>query len=248
MPTAETGQPHRLLQAPDRRDREWRCSKSTISGRICTAAAASTRPSTASASSWIPGEPRRRRRVGQRQIDDRAVHSAAGAAALRPDRRRLDPLRRTGSAREIRAGDAADPRRQHRDHPAGSDDQPQSGVQHRLSDRRIRSACTSAYRESTARQGDREPAARPGSLARGAHAGLSPPVQRRHAPARGGRDRHRVPAQAAHRRRGDDRARRHDPGPVPGPLAHPAAGARISLSCSSPTTSGSSPRCATTSR
>ena len=44
-------------------------------------------------------EPRHRRRVGQRQIDDRAFDPAAGATALRQDRGRLDPLRWAGPAR-----------------------------------------------------------------------------------------------------------------------------------------------------
>ena len=52
-------------------------------------------------------EPRHRRRVRQRQIDDRAVDPAAGAAALCRDRRRLDPLRRRGPAREIRSARCA---------------------------------------------------------------------------------------------------------------------------------------------
>ena len=41
---------------------------------------------------------------------------------------------------------------------------------------------------------------------------LSAPVLRRHAPARDDRDGARLPAEAADRRRADDRARRHDPG------------------------------------
>ncbi len=127
---------------------------------------------------------------------------------------------------EIRARDAARSRRQHRDHPAGPDRQPQSGVQHRLPDRRIGPNSSASVRRSATCPRDRQPAARAGSHARGSREGLSAPVQRRHAPARRGGDRHRMPAQAPDRRRGDDRARYHDPGAIPRPPPHATARAQ----------------------
>ncbi len=56
---------------------------------------------------------------------------------------------------------------------------------------------------------------------------LPAPVQRRDAPARDDRDGAQLRAEPAHRRRADDRARRHDPGPDPGaaaPAPRPSSG------------------------
>jgi hypothetical protein len=58
-----------------------------------------------------------------------------------------------------------------------------------------------------------------GIPARAAAERLPAPVLRRHAPARDDRHGPRLRAQAAHRRRADHRARRHDPGADPRPHA-----------------------------
>ena len=71
---------------------------------------------------------------------------------------------------------------------------------------------------------------------------LPAPAVRRHAAARADRHRARVPAAARHRRRADDRARRHDPGADPRPAARPEGAVRPRRCCSSRTTSASSRR------
>ena len=65
---------------------------------------------------------------------------------------------------------------------------------------------------------------------------------RRHAAARHDRGRAGLPAAARHRRRADDRARRHGPGADPGTAARDEDASSICRCCSSRTTSASSPR------
>ena len=77
-----------------------------------------------------------------------------------------------------------------------------------------------------ARRGDRALPARRHRRSRAARGRLSAPAVGRHAAARDDRDGARVPAGAAHRRRADDRARRHDPGADPRAAGAAAARAR----------------------
>ncbi len=77
--------------------------------------------------------------------------------------------------------------------------------------------------------------------ARGAAALLPARVLRRHAPARDDRDGAVLLAEAADRRRADDRARRDDPGADPRRAARAARARPAPGSSSSPTTSASSP-------
>ena len=70
---------------------------------------------------------------------------------------------------------------------------------------------------------------------------LPPPAVGRHAPARHDRHGPALRAQAPHRRRADDRPRRHDPGPDPRAPPATSQRRRVPRSCSSPTTSASWP-------
>ena len=113
---------------------------------------------------------------------------------------------------------------------------------HRRSDRGDAARARPRDAARRAREGDR--AAR-----RGAHPGpasrvrrLPAPAVRRHAAARADRDGAGVPAVAGHRRRADDRARRHDSGADPRPAARDEGGASTCRCCSSRTTSASSPK------
>ena len=85
-----------------------------------------------------------------------------------------------------------------------------------------------AHEKTQRRGGARTRARRAGagrhSVARRASCRLSAPVLRRHAPARGHRDRAAEPARPRHRRRADDGARRDDPGADP--VRDAEAGAR----------------------
>ena len=145
------------------------------------------------------------------------------------------------SAPERRA--AADPRRRDRDGLPGPDELARPGLPDRRPDRRA------------------DPRPRPRGLARPqamdravelmervgipraarAAALLPARVLRRHAPAGDDRDGAVVLAEAADRRRADDRARRHDPGADPRRAAHSCATRPAPGSSSSPTTSASSP-------
>ena len=98
------------------------------------------------------------RRIGMRQVHDRAV-GAAAAAGGGADRRRLGAARRRGPARPAGGGDARRARAAHRDDLPGARDEPESGAHRRAADRRGAGA---AYRP--ARRGEAQ--ARAGAAAR----------------------------------------------------------------------------------
>ena len=104
-----------------------------------------------------------RRRVGQRQVADRAVDHAAGAAA-RPDQQRRDRLQGPRPAPADGARDAARARRRDRADLPGADDRAQSGLHHRQPDRRDTARARPRDAPDRAREGHR--AARRGAACR----------------------------------------------------------------------------------
>ena len=83
-----------------------------------------------------------------------------------------------------------------------------------------------ATRRDAKAQGDRAAARRAHPESGVARRRLPAPAVRRHAAARADRDGARLPAVARHRRRADDRARRHDSGGDPRPAARDEVGAQ----------------------
>ena len=158
---------------------------------------------------------RRRRRVGLRQVGDRALGDAPDRPA-RPDRGGLaHPLRgpRPRHARGERARE--DPRQRHLDDLPGADDLAEPGVHRGRPDRRGSAAAPEGRPEGGHGPGGRDDAARRHSLAGAARPGLSPPAVRRHAPAGDDRDGAELQPEAADRRRADDGARRDRAGADP---------------------------------
>ena len=124
---------------------------------------------------------------------------------------------------ELGAGDARRARRPHRHDLSGADDQPQPDLHRRIPDRRGPAHPPRPEQVRGARCRGR--AARHGRH-RGARASprsVPPRAFGRSAPARHDRHGDRLPAGAADRRRTDDGARRHHPGPDPRPDQAPAA-------------------------
>ncbi len=124
-----------------------------------------------------------------------------------------------------RASAAASPPRRGDDLP-GADHQPQSLLHDRLPDHRVPAPASRARSQGREEAGDR-------TFRAGRHPGgrepalvLSAPALRRHEPAGDDRDGDRLQPEAPHRRRADDGARRHHPGPDPRPAALAPARAR----------------------
>ena len=136
----------------------------------------------------------------------------------------LGPLRGRRAARAVRRGDAPPPRRQHRDGLPGPVPVAEPDDAHRHADRRGGPRRTRASIAAAARDRALEllklvrlP------VARAAPPRVPAPALGRHAPARRDRDRAGLRAEAADRRRGDDRARRDDAGADHGAAARAAA-------------------------
>ena len=123
-------------------------------------------------------------------------------------------------------GTAQDPRRRHRDDLPGPAVVAQPDAHRGQADRRGGAAAPGRHQGGRLRAGGR--GARPGRHAAGQGAGgrVPAPVLRRHAAARHDRDGAGLRAQAADRRRADDRARRDDPEADPRAHRRPAAAAR----------------------
>ena len=123
--------------------------------------------------------------------------------------------RRARPADPRRARDALGPRPRDRPGPAGADDGAQPRLHRRQPDRRGARGARAGSRPGGARPGHRAAGRgpRPGSAA--PRRRIPAPAVRRPPPARADCRGARLPAQAAHRRRADDRPRRHDPGPDP---------------------------------
>ena len=149
----------------------------------------------------------------------------------------------------VGARDARGARRRDRAHLSGADDGAQPGLHGRRSDRRGAARPRPAPRRREARDRAVEllDAVRiPNPRARVRR--LSASAVGRHAAARDDRDGAGLPPVAGHRRRADDRARRHHPGADPRPAARDEGAPSTCRCCSSPTTSASSPRRPTASR
>ena len=179
-----------------------------------------------------------RRRERLRQERHRAVDPADRRSAG-PDRRGRDPVPAAGAdGGGQRAVDLAklepngqemrvDPRRGDRADLPGADVVVQPGAHASATRSSRRSGCTS--RSASARRAREaiEILRRVGCPAPEQRVDqLRPPAQRRPAPARDDRDGAVLQADAADRRRADDRARRHHPGPDPRADAPAAAGRR----------------------
>ncbi len=166
-------------------------------------------------------EPHRRRRPDARRgrrIRLRQDHAVAGDPAIAAEEgKALRPrdVRRAGPA-AARAGETAQAARPLAGgRVPGPDDLAQSGAHDRHPTDRD-AAGTSGTRRRHRQEAQRRTARRGRhSRARAAAGAISPPALRRHAAARGDRDRAVVRTKAADRRRADHRARRDDPGADP---------------------------------
>ena len=165
----------------------------------------------------VPG-----RRVRQREVGDGALDHAPGAAAG-PHCRRAPPVQGARPAVVRRPRDAEGPGSGNRAHLPGADDRAEPGVHDRQPDRRDAAGPRPRDAAHGAPEGDRAP--RRGERARTAEAGarLSAPAVGRAAAAGAHRDVARLRSRAGHRRRADDRTRRHHPGPDPRPAPVPPA-------------------------
>ena len=164
-----------------------------------------------------------RRRVGLGQERHRPLRHAAHSARERPHRGQHQ-ARGPRSADAARTGDAGSARQRRRHDLPGADDQPQSGADHRLPDRR--GADLSPRHVARGGRGRDYSSAGEGPHSGGevAFPRISASLLRRHAPARDDRHGAGLQAEAADRRRADHRARRHDPGADPGAAQGSAAG------------------------
>ncbi len=169
--------------------------------------------------------PRPRRRVRLRQERDEPRDHPAPPQARRAHRGRARPLRRPGPHQPAGGRGPGDPRRRHRDDLPGPDDQPEPGPADRGADGRDDPGAPEGDEGRGEEARRRAPRDGGDPEAGGAPARLPAPVLRRDAPARDDRHGARPGAQAAHRRRAHDRARRHDPGAGPRPAPEPHDGA-----------------------
>ncbi len=157
------------------------------------------------------GDARPGRRIGLRQVDDRVVDPAPGAAA-RPDRRRTRPLQGARPVDAAGTGDARRARRRNRARLPGADDGAEPGVHRRGPDRRGDARAPPGHADRGPAPGDRTArrGARPRTRAPGAR--LPASALRRNATAGPHRDGACVPAVARHRRRAHDGPRCDHPG------------------------------------
>ncbi|CAA9560553.1 MAG: Oligopeptide transport ATP-binding protein OppD, partial [uncultured Thermomicrobiales bacterium] len=169
---------------------------------------------------------RRRRRVRLRQEHDRALDHAPDPQPAGQDRRRRDQLRRQRRPQDERRAGPVDPRQRDRDDLPGPDDLAQPGADGQPPDQRGAPAPHGDEQGAGPGPDDRAPPNGRHPQRRRAGRPVPAPVLRRHAPARDDRDGALVQPEADHRRRADDRPRRHHPGPDPGPDAGPPDRAR----------------------
>ena len=167
---------------------------------------------------------RPRRRIGLRQVDDRARDPRP------PARRRADfrpgALRGARPPRTRREGAVRRARGPHRRRLPGADDGAEPAAHDRPPDRRdARPASRARARGEARREADAppRPGRHPGPGA--ARRRLSAPALGRAAPARHHRDRARLRAGSPDRRRADDGARRDHPAPDPRPHRRSRRGA-----------------------
>ena len=167
------------------------------------------------------------RRIGLGQIGHRAVGAQAPALSRRAPSLRRDPFQGPGTARPSGRRDPPRARQRYHHHLPGADDLAQSAPHHREADRRDPAAASGRDRRGRARAHDRAVDARSASPSRQTRLDeLSAPAFRRPAPARDDRHGARQRARPAHRRRADDRARRHRAGADPQPAQGAADAAR----------------------
>ena len=148
---------------------------------------------------------RARRRVRLRQVDPRPLDPGP-AAERRSHRRRLDQARGQRARRSAGERPAQDPRQRHRDDLPGLPVLAEPDQVDRRAGRRAGPPAPRRQQEGGARPGARGPRARRPAAAEGAARRLPAPALRRPAPARDDRDRARLRAEGAARRRADDRA------------------------------------------